>query len=98
MRGNSAFSGDFPSLSGILDLDKPMKISMLLLAAMICLLFGIAQAEEDDRRLVELPEMMQRHMMANMRDHLAAIYLLRPRIPRSGGAGFCREQGVITQA
>ncbi len=28
---------------------------------------------EDNRQLVELPPMMQQHMMSNMRDHLAAI-------------------------
>jgi len=30
-------------------------------------------AEDDARELVKLPEMMQQHMMSNMRDHLAAI-------------------------
>ncbi|MCP4407811.1 MAG: hypothetical protein GY807_08620 [Gammaproteobacteria bacterium] len=30
-------------------------------------------ADEDSRQLVELPEMMQKHMMSNMRDHLVAI-------------------------
>jgi hypothetical protein len=30
-------------------------------------------AAEDMRKLVEFPEMMQTHMLANMRDHLAAI-------------------------
>ena len=30
-------------------------------------------ADEDSRQLVKLPEMMQQHMMTNMRDHLAAI-------------------------
>ena len=30
-------------------------------------------AVEDNRTYVELPEMMQQHMMANMRDHLAAL-------------------------
>jgi len=30
-------------------------------------------AEEDPRLLVKFPEMMQQHMMTNMRDHLAAI-------------------------
>ncbi len=34
---------------------------------------GAAQANNDSRLLVELPEMMQQHMMSNMRDHLAAI-------------------------
>ena len=32
-----------------------------------------AIADEDSRQLVELPEMMQKHMMANMRDHLVTI-------------------------
>lgn len=30
-------------------------------------------ADEDSRTLVKLPEMMQQHMMSNMRDHLMAI-------------------------
>jgi hypothetical protein len=30
-------------------------------------------AGDDSRQFVELPEMMQQHMMSNMRDHLAAI-------------------------
>ena len=34
---------------------------------------GLSAADEDPRKLVELPEMMQDHMLSNMRDHLAAI-------------------------
>lgn len=30
-------------------------------------------ADEDSRQLVQFPEIMQQHMLANMRDHLAAI-------------------------
>jgi len=30
-------------------------------------------ADEDPRQLVQLPEMMQQHMMSNMRDHLMAF-------------------------
>ncbi|OOZ38000.1 hypothetical protein, partial [Solemya elarraichensis gill symbiont] len=37
------------------------------------LVFNVSSADEDTRQLVELPQMMQQHMMANMRDHLAAI-------------------------
>jgi hypothetical protein len=40
------------------------------------LLLGITSpsiADEDTRQLVELPEMMQQHMMSNMRDHLVVI-------------------------
>ena len=34
---------------------------------------NISVADEDTRQLVELPEMMQQHMMSNMRDHLVTI-------------------------
>lgn len=34
---------------------------------------GSATAAEDSRELVELPPMMQEHMLANMRDHLSAL-------------------------
>ena len=34
---------------------------------------NISFADEDSRELVEMPEMMQQHMMSNMRDHLVAI-------------------------
>lgn len=32
-----------------------------------------AQAAEDTRRMVEMPAMMQEHMLANMRDHMKTI-------------------------
>jgi len=41
-----------------------------------CLFFltnNISTASEDTRQLIQLPEMMQQHMMSNMRDHLEAI-------------------------
>lgn len=34
---------------------------------------SISIADDDSRQLVELPEMMQQHMMSNMRDHLVTI-------------------------
>jgi hypothetical protein len=34
---------------------------------------GAAFSAEDERELVEMPAMMQEHMLANMRDHLRAI-------------------------
>jgi hypothetical protein len=34
---------------------------------------SISIAEDDSRELVQFPEMMQQHMMANMRDHLKSI-------------------------
>jgi hypothetical protein len=34
---------------------------------------SISIADDDARELVQLPEMMQQHMMSNMRDHLVAI-------------------------
>ncbi len=41
----------------------------------LTLITGIANAMnmDDKRELVKFPQMMQNHMMANMRDHLAAI-------------------------
>ena len=45
-------------------------------AAMFVLLVStspVSVADDDARQLVQLPEMMQQHMMANMRDHLTAI-------------------------
>ena len=47
----------------------------LRIIAPILLIFAsnISIADEDSRQLVELPEMMQQHMMSNMRDHLVAI-------------------------
>ncbi len=47
--------------------------------ALICslglLLFSCldARASQDERELVRFPEMMQEHMLANMRDHLRAL-------------------------
>ncbi len=45
------------------------------LTAAICLTVGVttATASGESRQLVEMPPMMQEHMMGNMRDHLAAI-------------------------
>ncbi|CCQ75415.1 hypothetical protein [Magnetospira sp. QH-2] len=37
------------------------------------LLASAATAQDDTRELVKLPEMMQQHMMSNMRDHLLAL-------------------------
>ena len=35
--------------------------------------YRVSLADDDSRKLVQLPEMMQQHMMSNMRDHLVAI-------------------------
>jgi len=40
---------------------------------LLALASNISNANEDSRRLVELPAMMQQHMMSNMRDHLVSI-------------------------
>ena len=46
------------------------KISILVLLTSVSTL---SIADTDSRQLVQLPEMMQQHMMSNMRDHLVAI-------------------------
>lgn len=45
-----------------------------IIVACVCILASSTSiANEDSRQLVTLPEMMQQHMMSNMRDHLVAI-------------------------
>lgn len=48
-------------------------IGMLLVTAGWSLETSSASAAPDNRVLVELPPMMQEHMLANMRDHLATL-------------------------
>lgn len=45
----------------------------LIVLMLITFVSHTLKAAEDPRQLVELPEMMQVHMMSNMRDHLKAI-------------------------
>ena len=49
---------------------KHLSIAVLILLACS---YSVSMADDDARKLVQLPEMMQQHMMSNMRDHLAAI-------------------------
>ncbi|MGD2056237.1 MAG: hypothetical protein PVJ15_05470 [Gammaproteobacteria bacterium] len=51
-------------------MNKPL---IIIIAVLLCFASNISIADADARRLVELPEMMQQHMMSNMRDHLAAV-------------------------
>ena len=50
-----------------------MHIAKLSIFALLTSVSSLSIAENDSRQMVELPEMMQQHMMSNMRDHLAAI-------------------------
>ena len=43
------------------------------ISILLVLTTTISRADSDSRQLVELPEMMQQHMMSNMRDHLKTI-------------------------
>ena len=49
------------------------KIIKLTLGALLLFSSVMLVAEEDPRRFVELPEIMKKHMMSNMRDHLKTI-------------------------
>jgi hypothetical protein len=49
------------------------RIHCLLIAGLVSGLPGNSVASDDARVPVELPAMMQQHMLANMRDHLTAI-------------------------
>ena len=49
------------------------RLPQLAFTVFLTCLSGTSMASNDTRTLVELPQMMQRHMLSNMRDHLAAI-------------------------
>ena len=50
-------------------MNKPINAA----ASVILLFISASITAEETRLLVQLPEMMQQHMMSNMRDHLVAI-------------------------
>lgn len=49
------------------------KLTKILTCLPFILMVPFVVANEDPRQFVELPDMMQKHMMANMRDHLKTI-------------------------
>mgnify|MGYP001062105961 CR=1 FL=1 len=52
---------------------KFMKKTSIVILSTLLFVTNSLYATEDKRQFVKLPEMMQEHMMANMRDHLVAI-------------------------
>ena len=50
----------------------PLRSLLALVPFVVPLLLPV-RAQADDRQLVELPPMMQEHMLSNMRDHLRAL-------------------------
>lgn len=51
-----------------------MKTYRFAIASMLFLCnVNLLKADEDSRQMVQLPEMMQQHMLSNMRDHLVAL-------------------------
>lgn len=46
---------------------------LIITVTLILLSLTNTRASEDSRQLVKLPEMMQQHMLANMRDHLQTL-------------------------
>jgi len=46
---------------------------MCVMALLMLPYMGKAYADDDKRQLVEMPAMIQSHILANMRDHLAAL-------------------------
>jgi len=48
------------------------QLALLILASLL-LFTPYGSAAEDPRQLVQLPEMMQEHMLSNMRDHLQTL-------------------------
>lgn len=50
-----------------------MRAVLRHLLAVLCLWAPLTAVAGDDRQLVVMPERMQQHMLANMRDHLATL-------------------------
>lgn len=50
-----------------------MKLHLSLLLTLF-ILTPVSLAEQDPRQKLDFPEMMQQHMLANMRDHLLALH------------------------
>lgn len=71
-QGLSGISGHglFARYTGGKRLTGTVKFIVVLACTLSC---HFSLADEDSRQLVELPEMMQDHMLSNMRDHLMAI-------------------------
>jgi hypothetical protein len=46
--------------------------TIIFTVCLLCVL-GLVEAGEDERQFVQLPEMMQQHMLSNMRDHLVSL-------------------------
>ncbi len=52
------------------------KRSFMTVLALFFSIGSLANASDDSRQLVELPPMMQQHMLSNMRNHLESINLI----------------------
>lgn len=55
------------------EMDQMKRALPFIVGLALAVTSGTSAAAGDTRQLVELPPMMQQHMMSNMRDHLAAI-------------------------
>jgi len=51
----------------------PVKTRLLFTLLTLMLTTFVVHASDDNRQLVKLPEMMQQHMLGNMRDHLQTL-------------------------
>jgi hypothetical protein len=48
----------------------------IVLGIILLIFFSVVQAGQDKRQMVELPAMMQEHMLASMRNHLETINII----------------------
>ncbi len=49
------------------------RLMFILISGMACMTSTMSYAADDPRQLVALPDMMQHHMLSNMRDHLITL-------------------------
>lgn len=72
-----------------------MKIFIISPALLLTLSLA-AHAEQDVRQKIKLPQMMQQHMLGNMRDHLLAIHEIQAALAQNelGKAADIAEQRI----
>lgn len=69
-------------------------IKTLAIVVLLSMIYTPSIANDDTRELVKLPEMMQNHMLSNMRNHLATINEILAHMTNNelGKAGELAEQ------
>jgi hypothetical protein len=58
-------------------------ITASLTASLLFLMPQLANADQDARQKIKLPDMMKEHMLGNMRDHMLAIHEIQSALAKN---------------